>query len=1127
MLQLILGRAGAGKTTYVRQFLQEMVQNGEERRIFYIVPEQNSFESERAMLELLGEKDAGRVEVLSFTRLTDSVMREVGGMAGRRLDDCGRSLFMSMALEQVADRLEMYRRQVDREEFIEMALRTLSECKMSGVSPEDLQMAGVRTGNGSLQKKTEELALIFRAYEALVGQSFVDPQDDLKRLEEMLREHAFFAGAVVVLDAFKGFTAQEMRVMEQVMKQADEVYLTLCTDKEKDSEQPLGLFCTVQKTAAGFLRLARRNGIEVRSSVKLEGGRRFANPALRRLEEVLFRPGKGGEEILPQEIDITVAPQKYSEAEFVARTIRRLVREEGYRYRDFTVILRREEDYSGIIDEAMEKYGVPFFMDLPQEIEYKPLVAFLLGGMQAVQNYWNSEDVFRWLKTGMLGLTTEEIASLENYCFLWNISGKQWEKEWVSHPEGFAEEWREEDREHLAELNGLRERVMAPLRGLSRLRGVHTGLEFATGLYRFLEETDSAQRLRELAGEMAEKGWPQLAEEQLRLWEILMGILDQIVLVLRETPMEYKRFVRLFRLAVNTVKVSSIPQTLDQVLIGGADHVRPDEPKRVFLLGVNQGVFPAAVAGSGMFSDKERRALRDKGLELAADAEERAAEERFLAYNACFCASRGLSLSYVQASVSGEGMFPSELIEEVRRCVPRITVQWIKEPIGVEEMECEAQAFETMASTWEEETADAAVLRQYFRQAEGYAPSLQAMGRLAEALPMQFRQPEKAVELFGDRMRLSPSRVEKFHQCPFSYFCQYGVYAKVRRPARMDALEYGTLIHFLLEHLLKERAVGKQYTDPKELSRRVKELLEGYLQEKLGGEEGKSQRFLYLYRRFERTAVLLMTHLVRELEQSEFVPTDFELDIGDEVPAMELELPDGGSISVRGKIDRVDVMRKNGHAYVRVVDYKTGAKKFYLKDVVYGLNMQMLIYLITLWKNGGERYREEVLPAGVLYMPAISPKVEGVRGEENGDTTMRREAALKMNGMVLDDPEVIEGMERRVAGIFIPVKYKKDGTPDAHSQIFSLAQMGNLARYIGRLLVHMGEELHKGNIFEKPVEHACEYCDYGDVCGREADEPAESIPNRSNKEVFAFFAEEEKEEGTDGQNLDTGTEGRH
>lgn len=1116
MLQLILGRAGAGKTTYIRQFLQDAVREDSGRRLFYIVPEQNSFESERAMLELLGEQDARKVEVLSFTRLTDSVMREYGGMAGRRLDDCGRSMFMSLALEQVADRLELYRRQVDSEDFIDMLLRTLSECKMCGVSPELLQKAGAHTGGGSLEKKTQELALIFGAYEALVGQSFVDPQDDLKRLEEMLREHAFFAGAVVVLDAFKGFTAQEMRVMEQVLVQAEEVHLTLCTDKERDIEQPLGLFCTVQRTAGAFLSLARKHGVEVRSPIKLEGGKRFQNPQLRRLEEGLFRIRKESAPIAPEGIEIYSAGQKYAEAEFVARRIRRMVREEGYRYRDFTVIMRREEDYCGIIDDAMEKYGIPFFMDLPQEIESKPLIAFLLGGLQTVQNYWNSDDLFRWLKTGMLGLEAEEIALLENYCYLWNLSGKQWETKWTAHPEGFSEEWSEEAREELDRINALREGILRPLRELTRLRGVHTGLEFATGLYRFLEECQSAQRLKELAGRLAEQGLPRVAEEQLRLWDILIGILDQMVLVLRETPMELKRFVRLFRLAVNTAKISFIPQTLDQVLVGGADHIRPDEPKWVFLLGVNQGVFPAAVSTGGIFSEKERKTLRENGLELSANAEERAAEERFLTYTSCFCASRGVVLSYVQSSMSGEGMVPSELIEEVRRCVPELQGKAAGDSEKLEEIECEAQAFEVMASGWRDEGEEMASLRQYFKEDGNYSANLQAMGRLAEALPMQFQKAENAVDLFGQRMRLSPSRVEKFHQCPFSYFCQYGVYAKVRRPAKIDALEYGTLIHFLLENLLKERAIsGKQTWSEGEISRRVKELLEEYLQNKLGGAENKSERFLYLFRRFERTAVLLMQHLVRELEQSEFAPADFELDIGDEVPAMEMELPDGGSISVRGKIDRVDVMRKNGHAYVRVVDYKTGAKKFYLKDVVFGLNMQMLIYLITLWKQGEAKYGK-VLPAGVLYMPAISPRVDGIRGEASEDTAVRREAALKMSGMVLDDPEVIEGMERRVAGIFIPVKYKKDGTPDAHSQIYSLAQMGNLARYIGRLLVRMGEELHRGNIMEKPVDKACEYCDYADVCGRDPEEPAEMIPNRSNKDVFADLAKEDtsgEEEG--------------
>ncbi len=1110
MLQLIFGRAGSGKTEWLHQMLYGKARRGQ-GPLFLLVPEQYSFESERSLLQLLGPADARRVEVVSFTRLADTVMRAYGGLAGRRLDDCGRTVFMSLALEQCADKLSLYRRRGAEGDFVRLMLGTISEFKMGGISPEDTAKTAQSLPEGVLRRKLEELALVYGAYEALVAQSYADPLDDLRKLEELLRQHRFFAGATVAIDSFKGFTAQEMRVLELLLEQAQEVYAALCADELADPDHGMGLFSPVCRTAGKLVRAAKRRGVTAASPIMLAENHRFQNEALKQLEAGVFRARVEPVRQPPRGIYLYAAPHRYGEAEYAARTIRRLVRAEGYRYRDIAVIVRSEQDYAGIVDTTMRRYGIPCFMDAREPVDHKPLMCFALAALETVNTHFSSDPLFRYLKTGLAGLTTEEISLLENYAFLWEISGKRWLAPFTANPDGFIEGFTETQTEALARLNHMRERVTAPLAPLADMAQNHTGLAITRALFGVLEQTDAAAHLRESARQLEQAGLGPLGEEQVRLWDVLVNLLDQMAAVLGDHVIDLSRYTALLQLAIRSAEIAYIPQSLDEVLVGGADRTRPARPKAVFLLGANQGVFPRSPAPGGVFSEAERRRLCEAGMDLSDLAEERAVEELFLAYAAMTGPSERLYVTYARAGGAGEGMTPSRIVTELRRLFPALPEDEEPEVLSLEQLEAEPQAFGALAAGWNRRDELTSSLFAYFGEQPAYRPSLYALRDTAQRRPAQFSDPRSAVRLFGEKMALSPSRVEQYHQCPFQYFCRYGMNAKPRKPAKIDALEYGTLIHYLLENTLSAyppESYGA--VSRKEIQSLVKRLLEDYLQNKLGGWEDKTDRFRYLYQRFEGTAVTLVLRLLAELAQSAFAPEDFELEIGQDVQPITLTLPGGGEIQVVGKIDRVDVMRKNGRAFVRVVDYKTGAKQFKLSDLIYGVNMQMLIYLITLWKNGGGRYGP-VLPAGVLYMPARSPKLEGVRGETAPETERRRMDGLKMNGLVLDDPEVIEGMEADVKGVFIPVKRKKDGGYDAASQLASLSQMGSIAHHIESMLRRMGESLQQGMIPASPLEDFCRYCDYASVCGRESSEPGQPVEQLKNQEVWDRLQAEEKE----------------
>lgn len=1098
-----MGRAGSGKTESVRGRLKELAEAGKEG-LFLIVPEQSSFENERAMLRLLGARNAGRVCVTSFSRLAEEAFRRYGGGAGRRLDDGGRSILMSLALEQVKDRLEFYRRNAESEDLVGLMLGVSAEFKMCALSAETIAETAERMPRGTLKRKMTELSLILSAYDALVAQSYIDPQDDLTRLRETLLSHPYFQGCTVAVDSFQSFTVQEYGILEQILVQADHVTVTLCADHLDDPEQGMGLFSLVRRTGKNLIRLAKRNGIPVAAPVVLKSGTRFHSPALAALEEGVYRPSRTAWEGGCDAAAVYEARNAYDEAAFAASTIRNLVMNQGMRYRDFAVIARTPEKYRGILDSAFERRDIPYFMDDPQPVDAEPLMRLVLSAFRAVRYGFRSDDVFQYLKTGLAGLSAEETALLENYGFVWNLSGGKWREEWTENPRGFSGEFTDRDKRMLREINALRRRAVEPLFRFAEKTREGDGEQMASAVYDLLCDTDAARNLKQLAARLAADGTPQLAERELRLWDLLMEILDQTALTLSGRTVSRARYADLLHLVIRSGRIASIPQGLDEVTVGAANRIRTVEPKAVFLIGASQGEFPLAPGGNCVLSDGERRALIAMGLPLNDTMEGVAVQERFLAYSALSAASERLYVSYPVSDAQGRAVAPSTIPREVRSILKKVRVLSESELSPLYFADAAAPAFALTARMWNAGEGLSAALKQVFSE-RGERERLAAVERAAVKKPARFSDPARARALFGDEMRVSATQIEKYHLCRFQYFCRYGLDVKERRAAELDALEYGSLMHYLLERLFREVGSAKiAAASPAELREIIVGFLNAYAEAKLGGLQNRTPRFAYLVSRLADAAMTVARHIAEELEQSEFVPVGFELGIGDEIPSLVIPLPDGGSVRIDGKVDRVDRMEKNGVPYLRVVDYKTGHRDFKLSDVIYGMNMQMLVYLAALCENGGERCGG-AHPAGVLYMPASRPSVLLPRGAPEKKREAETEKQLRMDGLVLDDPEIIRGMEKKAEGKYLPVSLK-NGVPSGKEHVVSAREMENTLRYIRRLIAAMAAGLRSGNVEALPLSgryDACAWCPYGAVCGHERDDAVREMQKWDRDAVLA------------------------
>lgn len=1119
MLELLLGRSGTGKTHTVFDELTRLAEQDEGLPLYLLVPEQFSFESEKNLLRRLGPQRASRVQVLSFTRLAQTVFRELGGVAGKRMDDAARALLMSQAVHGVSDQLTLYRRQVADPDYMEAVVSFVSECKQCAISPLLLTETAAALEEGSLKQKTQELALIYGAYEALVAQTEqIDPLDDLGTLSHILPESRLFDGSKIYVDGFKGFTAQEMQILTVLLRQAETMVVALCTDTIVAEEAGTGRFTPAIRTAAHLRDLAREHHIPVAKVRLLTDNRRSADPALRALEENVFLPVPATYEGETAAVTVVPCSDPAAECRFAARTVRRLLRKNGGRCRDFTVVVRSLEDYQTLLESAFEQEELPCTIDRRNSILTDPLIVLLGSALRCVTDGWASDDVFRLLKTGLSGFSPRSVSLLENYVVQWHIRGAQWKQEWPWNPEGLSREMSPESEKELTHLNRLRRRLVRPLEKLQRaLSGSLNGRDFAYALYRYLEDAHVAGMVRFQAARLDAAGEHALADRQSRLWDVAMDLLDKFALTLGGIALPASRFAELFRMVAGITDLGSIPQSLDAVQIGAADRIRFSSPRTVLILGANEGVFPAYPSTTGMLSDTERRRLIEAGLPMTNSSDWQSAEERFFAYAALSAPSQRLIITYA-SSVKGETLTPSVLVNMVRQILPGCTISPQEDAEGWD-VESSADAFDRLAAKWQENTKSSAAFRQVFASLPAYRQRLEAMKRAASGRPQAFENPAEARTFFGGHMRLSPSQVETYHRCRFAYFCQYGLRAKRRRPADLNAAEAGTLAHYVMEQLLpayKEEGFSGITRD--RIAADTAVVVEGYVETYMGGRDNKSNRLNHLLTQLTRTCANLMWRVVRELAQSRFVPVDYELPIGETdeqgngVPSLTLTLTDGTRVQVRGTVDRVDLYRTEKADYIRVIDYKTGQREFRLSEVLEGINLQMLIYLLSLWQNGGERYGS-VIPAGVLYLPAKLPVVRLSRDADAAALEREQLLTMKMNGLILDDPEIVEAMEADAAGLFIPARLdKKTGRLAKGASVASLQQFGLLKQRIQRLLTSMAETLCRGDIAALPAGGSvdgCEYCDYRAVCGHEADDPVRLIVRQDTAQALRELEQDE------------------
>ena len=1108
-LRFIIGRAGTGKTTLCMEEIIRQQNTGTKRQVL-IVPEQFTSQAERDLIEKTGRNAILTAEVLSFGRLAHRVFSKKGIGSRVPLGDIGKSMALRKILLQEKDHISYFQSVMDKPGFIDQLGLTISEFFQYRISPEMTEtLADSETLSHSAKEKLKDLTLIHRSYLEFLKQEYISADETLGLLAERLDDSLGFEHTEFWLDGFYGFTPQEYSVIRRLLQVSAQVNITLTMDKNSfyGAFLPVSApfyepYVTKKKLAA----LAEELGLKPVSPTILEENKRAETQSLKNLEQDYFY-SFFKKTSLAEGVHITACSNLQEEIRFAAGKILRLVREENLRFRDFAIMTNAMERYEKNIRGILAEYEIPCFIDARRETASHPLVSLLTAFLDILVYDFKYDAMFAYLKSGLTQLTTEEIDILENYVLAYGIKGYKWKQDYWDY--GLVRE----GAEAIEAINTLRETVMAPFSPFLELSKTKKlpFRSFISLLMEHLNTLQAAETLENWANEASADGNLNRAEEHRQIWQLVMDVLEKADDILGKEELTLPEIAKILEAGLEKCTMGVIPPTADSLLVGDLERSRLPEIKYLFVLGVNEGVLPSPAMAQGIFTETERDLLTAQGMELANGGKRKVFEENFLIYRGLTKPSRGLWLTYAAADNEGKEQSPSSLIENLQKLDEALTIEPMQ-GFTLEETSPEA-AFHLLGSEMRKHSEETPIsplwqdIYSFFDENKNWENRLMMLKKgIGKTGRPERLAPRTAKALYGKNILSSVSRLERFAGCPFSFFAEYGLKAEERRLYQLHTPDLGSLFHEVLElfsNKLEEDSI--QWTDL--TKEHTKDLIETCVDE---AAPRLSDRILmesaankYLIRRLKRVSVKAAWALVQHLQMGDFTPAGYEVGFGvhEALPPIVIELGDGGSLILNGKIDRVDLLDAEGTRYVKIIDYKSGNKTFSFQDIYYGLQLQLLIYLdayLKYYKKTGA----ELKPGGVFYFRIAEPTLaldKEVSAEQIEKTLFEN---MKMSGLLLQDDAIIESLDHSLrpestkglsgTSAIVPVGFTKKGEYSSTSNLASEEQYEAILQFVTQRTREIGEAMKAGIITPLPFKDRdrspCSYCKYRSICRHDYEE---------------------------------------
>ncbi|WP_455539494.1 helicase-exonuclease AddAB subunit AddB [Terrisporobacter sp.] len=1150
-LRFVLGRGGIGKTSYMLNEIKKRVQDNETSPVVLLVPEQYSFEMEKNMSKLFQgeEKDKYlRSRVLSFKTMSSIVFSKVGGLTDVNINSSGRAMMVYKSIDKIRNELQVYARSSAQSGFVGSITDMISELKQYNVSPEMLENMAGEIENETLKYKLMDIAKIYNEFEINLHENYVDSQDMLTSLAEKLERCNYFKDSYIYIDEFTGFTPNQYGVLRVLLKQAKEVYISLTIDSlTQFTYSKNDAFSRTKYTFEKLYKLAAEEGVKIHTNINLntEKVKRFAgNEELQHLEAFYHAYPYKKYENETEHIKIKEFNNLYDEVEQVAKEIVQIVRSKKARYKDITVATRDLNRYDFLVKSIFKEYEIPNFIDSKREAKSNPIIVLILSALEMKNRRYSYETMFRYLKSGLIGVSDEDISLLENYVLQNGIKGKKWfEEKWEYrvNPNYLAEE-SEFDLEQKRRINETKDKVLEPIIKLQdKLKKQHkTVREICTYVYEFLLDINIEETLENLINNFNEKGDLEIAKEYSQVWQIVVDILDQMVELVGDEKISLDKFMKVISLGFDEYELGLVPPSMDQVLVSSIDRMKNSNTKYLYLIGTTDGIFPLISKESGLLSDKDRETLGEKGVEVDIDSKTKTYEEQFLVYKALTYTSENLIISYPISDHEGKTLRPSIIISRLKKIFPNINMKSYvlkdldnSDESALDNITVKAPTFNELINAIKEFEIRGHInnvyldLYRYFLSDEEYRNKLEkVVSGLSYTNQVEKVESEKIKQLYENK-NLSISKLERYATCPFSYFIQYGLKAQERREYSFTAPDLGSFIHNILDIFSKSLNKDKlnwHEVDENYIKSRVSLIVDEMVNKIPGFILNSSERYKYLAYRLKKMLVSAISIISMQIKQGNFEPVDYEVSFkkNGKYPPIKIVLNDGQEITLVGQIDRIDELEKDDSKYIRIIDYKSGDKSINLTEVYYGLQLQLLVYLDAIIDS--DRHKKSNLkPAAILYNRIDNPIV---RSNENQNDDVINEEILKklrMNGLVLKDVDIIGEMDmslkegERKTSLVIPANFDKNGNIGRYTKGVTEPEFDVLREYVKYEVKELCEKMVGGDISILPCKSkngtSCDFCTYTSICQFDPSIKGNNynmINDKSDEEIIELMEKEVK-----------------
>ena len=1116
LLSIISGSNGSGKSEHLYGLIKENLKNNPDAKAVLIVPEQFSYTAEKILSEKFGGLGLNRIEVLTFTRL---IHRYIS--SENNLSPSGKIMLVGKAVSKI-DESNVFFAGAKKQGIISSLSELFSEFKRYNITPEDLDE--ITPENSLSEKKLRSVCEIYRSYLSYFDNDFTDSDDAPSLFAEYILSSDAFDNTFFFIDEYNNFMPQHYDILRSLIIKSRGVFTTLTLG----NSDPDGVFAPVLKTKNRLMAMALSENAQLYTNELPEQ----AETKVPDIKHLLKNWDTGATYTKKCEnISIFTARDLYSEVEHTAAKITALVRDEGLMYRDIGVIVGDMGQYLHILNAVFKESDIPFFCDEQMAVSMHPIARTMLSLFKIIDSNWSYSAVFDYLRTGYVFVKTEDgispinpedIDILENYVLANGIRGKKaWFEPWCELGETIfddvIENFSKPDYD-LDMLNNLRSQIIAPFENFLENKG-RSVRKIAEAVYNFLCDINLCEGLTLECIKFDEAGLRDDSEQYKQVWNTLLEVLDQAVISSGDDIISRENFARYIESGLSECSISIIPSGLDRVSVGTVERDAPKRVKRLFILGALHGAIPPETTASPIFSSFDRdqinQGLSKKEKELAPYDLSRIALSNLKLYRMVATAKEKLYISYPIANSEGNALSPARFVTTLQKMFPDIEVtdNIISKTSDEELLSSSKRGFYYMLAKLSQyykkdpENLWQSVFEWYANNPD-YKDKLDILKTAAEYRKITPRLSKlKAELLFGKGKRYSITALEKYNKCPFSYYLEKGLKAQPQEVKRVEKSHLGSLAHAAICEFCKKVENGA-------------ETIEAIHKNWLALTEDKANAIISSVMEDMKTKI--MAHVTSGKNQIEYMLMRCENTLKKSVDTIRKSLSLGGytavcyekdfevnidwkneTVTLFGTIDRIDIMEKiaENRAQIRIVDYKTGHKKFSLSAIVNKLDMQLVLYAVaaqSLYADG------KINGAN----PKLSPQISAIMYNKVNDDMVKVDGTdvsiaknmiknkNKLDGvLILDNPDELsdttitdmdESLLSNSESQFLNISFKKDGTLSSSSQVTSREVFDGLCDYMKKSVIDAHTSIKDGDIRISPYKNGqyspCSYCDFKEVC---------------------------------------------